>query len=128
MVRFGKTRYGHVFSKGKAATGWVGHGSWRGRGLRLPPGQAELAPPMPHPDSRPAVQVERALIPLRVWEVIDNGMRLKISCDNCQHETLWTQGYMEKKLKRWRAQTVFRMAQSLRCGGCRSNYIRVRKG
>ncbi len=97
---------------------WVGGGSRR-HAIEDP------IVPMPHVEGRPAIRVERDLIQLRVWEVMEQRIWLKISCDNCFHETIWTEGYMEKKLKRWRGQTMFRMAQSLRCGGCRSNYVRV---
>jgi hypothetical protein len=83
---------------------------------------------MPEVENRPACRVTGDLERLRVSEVIDKGIRLRISCDNCQHETIWTQGYMEKKLRKLRAQTLFRMALQLRCGGCRSNYVRVWRG
>lgn len=83
---------------------------------------------MPHVESRPACRVAGDLLQLRVGEIIDRGVRLKISCDNCLHETTWTEGYMTKKLRKWRSQTLSCLAQQLRCGGCRSNYIRVWRG
>jgi hypothetical protein len=83
---------------------------------------------MPEVEHRPACRVTSDLAPLRVAEVIDQGMRLRISCDNCQHETVWTQGYMEKKLRKLRGRTLLGLAQKLRCGGCRSNYVRVWRG
>lgn len=125
MVRFGKTRYGHPFSKGKTATAWVGGGSRRGLSA-----VADGSPvkPMPDPEGRAPARVALDLVGLRVWEAIDNDLRIKISCDNCQHETVWTSGYMKKKLHRWRGQTLSRLAQNMRCGGCRSNYIKVWRG
>lgn len=83
---------------------------------------------MPHDDRRPACQVSADLASLRVAEVIDRGVRLRISCDNCQHETVWTQGYMDKKLRTLRTRTLSHVASKLRCGGCRSNYVRVWRG
>jgi len=125
MPRWGKTRYGHVFSEGKAGVAWVGKGSWRGR---RPDVQGEGERTMPEVENRPALRVTSDLLQLRVGEVIDQGVRLRISCDNCQHESIWTQGYMEKKLKKLRAESIRRMANKLRCGGCRSNYVRVWRG
>ena len=52
-------------------------------------------------------------------------MALKISCDACGHEALWTQRYMERKLARWKGATLIRVAYKLRCAGCRSEYIRI---
>jgi hypothetical protein len=83
---------------------------------------------MPHVESRPACRVSKDLVTLRVWEVIDNDVRLRISCDNCQHEAVWTTGYMQKRLKRVRGATMFRLGMQLRCGGCRSNYLHIMRG
>jgi len=83
---------------------------------------------MPHVENRPACRVSSDLVALRVWEVIDSRINVRISCDNCLHEALWTSGYMEKKLKRARGATMFRLGLRLRCGGCRSNYVHVWRG
>ena len=83
---------------------------------------------MPHPEGRPAARVARDLVTLRVWEVLEAGMRIRIECENCQHETVWTQGYMTRRLRKAKGQTMFRLATRLRCAGCRSNYVRVWRG
>ncbi len=83
---------------------------------------------MPHPENRLPAKVTPDLISMRVWEAIEAGVRIKISCDNCHHETIWTRGFMEKKLQKQRGFTIIRLATRLRCGGCRSNYIRVWRG
>jgi hypothetical protein len=83
---------------------------------------------MPHNDHAPACKIANELIRMRVWEVVESGARLKISCDNCHHETTWTQVYMEKRLRKWKGKTFGTVAVKLRCGGCRSNYVRVWRG
>jgi hypothetical protein len=83
---------------------------------------------MPHLDNRPAARVSKDLITLRVWEVIEAGMRIRISCDNCNHESVWTEGFMAGRLARLKGLTMFRLAIRLRCAGCRSNYVRVWRG
>ncbi len=120
MARSQRSRYGHPFSSGKSAVAFRGQTAMRGK-----PPSAQRVTPMPHPEYRVPYQVSPDLAPLRVGEVIDGDMRIKISCDNCNRETLWTRGFMEKRLRRQRAFTVDRLAARLRCGGCRSNYIRV---
>lgn len=65
---------------------------------------------------------------IRLWEAIENDLRIRISCDNCHHEMVWTRGYMERKLKKQLGFTIIRLASRLRRGGCRSHYIRVWKG
>ena len=122
-ARSGKSRYGHPFSRGQSAVAF--HGSTAMRGA--PPSGDGLTP-MPHPENRLPAQVSQELIMMKVWEVIESGARIKISCDNCSHEMVWTRGYMEKKLTKLRGLTMIRLALWLRCGGCRSNYIRVWSG
>ena len=127
MPRWGKTRYPHAFSPGRGPEPFRAGGSWRG------PSASELqtaieAALMPHPEGRPAARVARDLVTLRVWEVLEAGMRIRIECENCQHETVWTQGYMTRRLRKAKGQTMFRLATRLRCAGCRSNYVRVWRG
>jgi hypothetical protein len=119
----GKSRFGQPFSPHKNSLGFVGEGSWRGSARHTY--VADLIVPL---DERaPACKITDELVQMRVWEVIESGCRLKISCDNCNHETLWTRVYMEKRLSRWKAKTMAAMGIKLRCGGCRSSYVRVWK-
>ena len=123
MPNRGKSRFGHPFSGRKNSMGFVGEGSRRGTHTFV----ADLIV-MPHMENAPACKIANDLIQMRVWEVVESGVRLKISCDNCHHETTWTRVYMEKRLRKWRGKTMATMAIRLRCGGCRSNYVRVWKG
>jgi hypothetical protein len=123
MVHAGKSRYGHAFSKGKNGVAPRSRTT-----LRVSPSQRLALTAVPHPEHRPAARVSPDLAPVRVREAIEGDLRIRISCDNCQHETVWTRGYMERKLKRLRDVTLLRLASQLRCGGCRSDYIRVWKG
>jgi hypothetical protein len=118
-----RTRYGHAFTRSAKADGFRGEGS---RGGPKPPAR-ELSP-MPHPENRLPAQVSPDLMAMRVWQVIENGMRIRISCDNCSHETIWTRTYMERRLKRLTGLTLVRLALRLRCGGCRSQYIHMSQG
>jgi len=83
---------------------------------------------MPEPNHRPAFRVETELAAVRVWEVMEMKMRLKISCDACGHETLWTPLFIEKRLARMKGLTLTRLASRLRCAGCRSNYVCLWRG
>ncbi len=80
---------------------------------------------MPHVDGRPAAKVSSDLVQLRVWEVIDRNIPVRMSCDNCHHETTWLRTDMEKRLSKWRGQSMLRLSMSLRCRKCRSNYVHV---
>lgn len=123
MAHAGKSRYGHAFSKGKN-----GVAPRNKTTLRLSSSQRLDLTAMPHPEHRPAARVSPDLVQVRVREAIESNLRIRISCDNCQHETVWTRGYMERKLKQLHGLTLVRLAARLRCGGCRSGYIRVWKG
>ena len=123
MVHARKSRYGHAFSKGKNAIALRSRTT-----LRLSSSQRLDLTALPHPEHRPAARVSPDLVQVRVGEAIEGDLRIRISCDNCQHETVWTRGYMEKKLKGRHDLTMLRLAARLRCGGCRSEYIRVWKG
>jgi hypothetical protein len=83
---------------------------------------------VPEPNHRPPFRIEAELAPMRVWEAMEMKMRLKISCDACGHETLWTPLFIEKRLARMKGLTLTRVASRLRCAGCRSNYVRLWKG
>ena len=127
MPRWGKTRYPHAFSRGRGPEPFRAGGSWRG------PRASELASAIeavrvPHVEGRPSARVARDLIALRVWEVMEAGMRIRIACESCQHESLWTQAYMIRKLSKVKGLTMLRLATRLRCAGCRSNYVRVWRG
>lgn len=127
MPRWGKTRYPHAFSRGRGPEPFGAGGSWRGP--RAPELAAAIeAARVPHVEGKPSARVARDILGLRVWEVLEAGMRIRIACDNCQHETLWTHGYMVRKLSKARGQTMLRLATRLRCAGCRSNSVRVWRG
>ncbi len=119
MARAWKSRYGHVFSSGTRVA-FRGEGSWRGP---KPPSEDLTA--ISHPENRTPAKVSPDLIAMHVWEAIETGVRIRLSCDNCHHETVWTRGDLEKTLKQQRGFTIIRLAARLRCGGCRSGYIRV---
>jgi len=118
-----RSRYGHLFSKGKCAVAFHGHTTMRGK----PPASRSVTA-MPHPENRPPYQVSPDLPRLLVAEIIEQGMRIKISCDNCHHETVWTRAYMERRLRKQLGLTVVRLAARLRCGGCRSEYVHISRG
>ena len=122
MPRTWKSRYGQPFSDAKNAIALRSKTT-----LRASPSH-RLGLTMPHPENRPAARVSPDLAGMHVRDAITTGLRLRISCDNCQHETVWTRGYMERKLKALHGLTLVLLAARLRCGGCRSEYIRVWKG
>jgi hypothetical protein len=122
VPRFGKTRYGHVFSKGKAGVAWVG-GGFRRKPIEDP--YRGLA--MPEVTNRPPWRVTDEVASLRVWEAIEQKVVILISCENCHHKSEWTPLFMEEKLRKFKGQRFTRVASQLRCSGCRSNYVLVWK-
>jgi hypothetical protein len=64
----GQTRYGHVFSKGRSATGWVRYGSWHYAGVREPPTMTAAATGK----SR------------KIGELILTRTALSVGCEACQ--------------------------------------------
>lgn len=127
MPRWGKTRYPHAFSRGRGPEPFAPGGSWRGPRAHALAAAIE-AVGVPEVEGRPPARVARDILGLRVWQVLEAGMRIRIACENCQHETLWTHGYMVRKLSKARGQTMVRLATRLRCAGCRSNHVRVWRG
>ncbi len=123
MPRTWRSRYGQPFSEARNAIALRSKTT-----LRPSPAQRLDLTAMPHPENRPAARLSPDLAGMRVRDAIATDLRLRISCDNCQHETVWTRGYMERKLQALHGLTLVRLAARLRCGGCRSEYIRVWKG
>lgn len=89
---------------------------------------AKANSPMPHPDHRMPFRVASDIGTIRVWEAIEIGMSITISCDSCGHEALWTAQYMRRKLAKWKGKTFVSVAAKLRCAGCRSEYLRMWRG
>jgi hypothetical protein len=80
---------------------------------------------VPHPENRHPARVDPELAQMRVWQAIEQNLRIRIECDNCHHEAVWTGAFMEKRLRRRTGLTVLGLAMKLRCAGCRSEYLRV---
>ena len=120
MARSVRSRYGHAFSRGRTAGAARADGPVYGAKRFLP----EFAR-APQPDRRHPARVDPELAQMRVWEVIENDVRIKIACDNCHHEAVWTRAFMEKRLRRRTGLTVLALAMKLRCAGCRSEYVRI---
>ena len=100
MARPERSRYGHAFSEGKSAVAFRSKTQMRGK----PPAPRDLTT-VPHPEDRPPARVSPDLVVMRVGEAIEADVRIRISCDNCHHETVWTRGFMEQRLHRQRALT-----------------------
>jgi hypothetical protein len=82
---------------------------------------------MPHPENRLPVRITPDLAGLRVADVLEQGIRLRIGCDSCSHEALWTRGFMQRRLRRLTRLTLTQLGLRLACG-CGSNYVRIWRG
>jgi len=83
---------------------------------------------MPEDERKAPFKIAGDVPPVRVWEAVEQKMSFRLECAACGHQALWTPLYMEKKLRKWKGATLVRVAYKLRCGGCRSQYVRICKG
>jgi hypothetical protein len=121
VTRSVRSRYAHAFST--VAVAPHSEGSWRGEKAA-----ARRRMNMPHPEHRQPARVAPDLADLRVAEVIEKGLKLRIGCDNCHREAVWTPVFMRRRLGGLRGLTVAGLSLRLRCGSCRSEYIRLWEG
>jgi hypothetical protein len=80
---------------------------------------------MPQPEHRPPFRIADGLGEYRIWQLVEEGVRVKISCDACGHEALWTKAFMQRRLSGVRGHQLMRVASRLRCAGCRSPYVHL---
>jgi len=80
---------------------------------------------MPHPENRLPFQIGDDLAQARIWELIDEKITLAIACDACHHKARWTPEMLEKKLGRKKVSRLVVIAHRIRCGRCRSFYIKI---
>ena len=80
---------------------------------------------MPHPEHRPPFRIADGLDQVRLWELIDRRITLSVECDACGHAALWTPLFMDRRLARSKAARLVNVAARVRCGRCRSAYVRI---
>lgn len=80
---------------------------------------------MPQPDHRPAARIAPDIAQVRVWQLVEAKATLAIECDNCHHAARWPPALIAKKFARHKANTLTNAAPRVRCGNCRSGYVRI---
>ena len=80
---------------------------------------------MPEPNHRPPFQVARDIAGWPLWVLIDHRTVVMLECDACHHRTSWSPGYMAKAFPTYRGKSLEWLAGRLRCGRCRSEYVRL---
>lgn len=80
---------------------------------------------MPQPEQRPAYRIADGLEHARIWELIDARISILVGCDACHHTARWTPQFMDRKLARHKAAQLMTVAGKVRCGRCRSCYVRL---
>lgn len=124
MPKHGKSRFGNPLGDRKNGRGFVGEGSWRSAASRDTHNYVADLIAMPHPEHRTPFQIADDLERVRVWQIIESGVSLKVSCDACGHESTWTRGYMARTLARRKGEPLINIAYKMRCG-CGSEYLRI---
>jgi hypothetical protein len=83
---------------------------------------------MPQPEQRPSFIIADDLGQARIWELIDAQVSVMVGCDACHHTARWSPAYMDRKLARLKAAKLMTVAIKVRCGRCRSCYVRLWRG
>jgi hypothetical protein len=83
---------------------------------------------VPQPEQRPTYVIADDLSQARVWELIDAQVTVMVGCDACHHTARWSPQFMDRKLARHKAAKLMTVAVKVRCGRCRSCYVRLWRG
>ena len=80
---------------------------------------------MPEPNDRTPYQVAPEIAGWPLWVLIDQNATVMIECDGCHHRASWTPAYLAGTFPAHRGKGLFWLAGRLRCGRCRSGYVRL---
>ena len=83
---------------------------------------------MPQPEHRPSFVIADDLDQARIWELIDARVTVMVGCDACHHTARWSPEFMNRRLTRLKAAKLQTVAYKVRCGRCRSSYVRLWRG
>lgn len=82
---------------------------------------------MPEPN-RPPWRIETVLSGFSIGELITTRMTVILECESCRHKATWSSEDLARRLGAARETTLDRIGPKLRCGTCRSNWVRVFRG
>jgi hypothetical protein len=82
---------------------------------------------MPEPN-RPPWRIADALSGFPIGDLIDTGVTVIIACESCRHEAAWSPGDLARRFDKAREATLNRIGPRLRCGKCRSEWVRLSRG
>ena len=80
---------------------------------------------MPELNGRPPFTIDPKIAGWPLWTLIDQKTTVMVECDACHHRAAWSPGYMAKAFAAYRGKSLWWFAGRLRCGRCRSNYVRL---
>jgi hypothetical protein len=79
---------------------------------------------MPEPN-RPPWQVHKDIAPLYGWQMVESGLTLVVQCDACGRVAKWPPRLVARYLGKLKRVRMPEIASRLRCGKCRSNWVKV---
>jgi len=79
---------------------------------------------MPEPN-RPPWQVHKDIAPLYGWQFLESGLTLVVECDACSRVAEWPPRVAARHLEKLKRVRMPEIASRLRCGKCRSNWVKV---
>ena len=83
---------------------------------------------MPEQEGQPPFKIADGIGEARIWQLIEDQVTVVIGCVSCTHFVRWTPQILNRKLARSRGKMLISVAGKLRCGKCRSRYVRIWPG
>ncbi len=82
---------------------------------------------MPEPN-RPPWRIAEALSGFPISDLIDTGVTVIVECESCRHKAAWSPADLAGRFGTARDTTLNRIGPKLRCGTCRSEWVRLFRG
>jgi hypothetical protein len=79
---------------------------------------------MPEPN-RPPWRIASDLDGKAIGWLVDQRMTVWLQCDACPHEVKWEPADLDRKFAKVRGSAMAHIAPRLRCGRCRSEWLRI---
>ncbi|MDZ4868479.1 MAG: hypothetical protein SGI91_14260 [Alphaproteobacteria bacterium] len=79
---------------------------------------------MPEPNRSPW-QVHQDIAQLYGWQILESGLTLVVECDACARVVEWPPRFVARYFANLKRVRMPEIASRLRCGKCRSNWVKV---
>jgi hypothetical protein len=64
---------------------------------------------------------------VRLWELVDRRIRLRVTCQAWRHSAVWGPDFMDRRLGRQKAARLVTIAWRLRCSRCGRLDLSIRR-